>query len=63
MPRTRAYQDFTAADAIMHEAMRNSDNHFPDLTPPRISTRRFTWMTLLGLVALVGAAALAIAFA
>lgn len=58
-----SYEDIWANDGRRQAAMRGANRRYPDLTPPAVSTRRFTWMTLLGLIALVGLAVLAITFA
>lgn len=58
-----SYEDIWANDGRRQAAMRGANRRYPDLTPPPISTRRFTWGTLLGLIALVGLAVLAITFA
>lgn len=58
-----SYEDIWANDGRRQAAMRGANRRYPDLTPPPISTRRFTWMTLLGLIVLVGLAVLAITFA
>ena len=58
-----SYDDIWANDGRRQAAMRGANRRYPDLTPPPISTRRFTWMTLMGLIALVGLAVAALAFA
>lgn len=61
----RPYDEIWQGDCMREDAMRerNHNNRYPDYSIPRPSTRRFTWMTLLGLIALVGLAVLAITFA
>ena len=58
-----SYDDIWANDGRRQAAMRGANRRYPDLTPPPVSTRRFTWMTLMGLIALVGLAVAAFAFA
>ena len=58
-----SYDEIWSQDGRRQAAMRGANRRYPDLTPPPVSTRRFTWMTLLGLIALVGLAVAAFAFA
>ena len=49
----QSYDDAWISDKRRDAAMRGANRRFPDMTPPPISNRRFTWRTLGGLAMLV----------
>jgi len=58
-----SYDEIWGQDGRRQAAMRGANRRYPDLTPPPISTRRFTWGSLAAVVAIVGLTVAALIFA